>query len=151
MYVTRFFFFCSFISELGLLSPFRRGCYECDCTNSPLCPASDSLWYVPRSVHRLLWYCGFFSLLGNHFWYFICDSSALAHGSVSPHDGLCYQLDRHRWAHACHFCPASSVLEFESERSVFRLSISTNVPWPWQVPLSLGSSFSTSPPMRKYN
>lgn len=68
MYVTRFVFLFIHQWTLGLLSPFRRCCYECDCTNSPLCPASDSLGYVPRSVHRLLWYCGFFSLLENHFW-----------------------------------------------------------------------------------
>lgn len=84
-YVCNTFFFL-FIHHwtLGLLPPFRRGCYECDCPNSPLCLASDSLGYAPRSVRRLLWYCGSFSLLGNHFWYFICDSSALAHGRVCP-------------------------------------------------------------------
>ena len=156
MYVTRFVFLFLHQWTLELLSPFRCCCYECDCTNSPLCPASDSLGYVPRSVTGFCVIVDSFlcweSLLSSlSFWYFICESSALAHGSVCV-----LMMDFvTTWTAITELMPVfvqpALSLEFESERSLFSLNVSTNVPWLWQVPLSLGASFSTSPPMRKYN
>lgn len=109
-------FFCSFLSEH--LSCFHLlGVAAMNVTvQIALCVLLPILWVMYPEVS--IGFCGivdsflcwrvtseFLVLLILHLWVFCFGSWE----RVCPHDGLCYQLDSHHWAHACCFCPASSV------------------------------------------